>query len=118
MAYLQMSTRADSYELSWQPLKDEYPTEIKYCPNRVDYDVEELIEYDKQIGGVGYKYRSYVERALEEVCCEPFVVSISHIVVSEVQGRPHIMIWTNVKQDGVFNPMRSFEYDVVDGVLV
>ncbi len=118
LAYLQMSTRADSYELSWQPLKDEYPTEIKYCPNRVDYDVEELIEYDKQIGGVGYKYRSYVERALEEVCCEPFVVSISHIVVSEVQGRPHIMIWTKVKQDGVFNPMRSFEYDVVDGVLV
>ena len=118
LLYYQMTTKGDSYKLSPKRLQDAYPTEIEYCPNRVAYDINELIEGDRLIGGVGYKYRSYVEKAMEEVCREPFVTGVSHIVVSEDMEHPHILIWTNVKQDGVFNPMRSFEYDVIGGSLV
>lgn len=118
LVYFQVTSRGDSYKFSLQVLQDAYPTVIKYCPNCIDYDINELIEDDRLIGGVGYKYRSYVEKALEEVCCEPFVIRISHIVVTEDQKYPHIMIWTRVKQDGVFNRMRSFEYDVIGGSLV
>ena len=98
-------------------MNDKYPVTEKYSPNNVEYDVEELLEGDKGIGGVGYKYRSFVEQALKEVSREPFVTGISHIIVADDQKYPHILIWTSIKQDGSVRRMRSFEYDLIEGLL-
>jgi hypothetical protein len=118
LEYYQMELKDDSYKLVLKRLTDKYPTSKKYSPNNVTYDIEELLEADKFIEGVGYKYREFVESALERVSREPFVTGISHIVVSDDQKYPHILVWTKFQQDGSFRPMRSFEYDVVEGKLV
>lgn len=107
-----------SYKLTVERLIDRYPTTEKYSPNNVTYNIEELLEADKCIGCVGYKYRKQVEAALKEVSREPFVTGISHIVVTDDKGYPHILIWTNIKQDGVVAPMRYFEFDVIGGEIV
>lgn len=49
---------------------------------------------------------------------EPFVMGISHIVVTDDQKWPHIMIWTEWNQEGSFRKMRSFEYNVIGDTLV
>ena len=116
--YFKIALKANSYELFMGRLADRYPTTDKYNPNNVQYDIEELLEADKCIGCVGYKYRDQVEAALKEVSREPFVTGISHIVVTDDQEYPHIMIWTNIKQDGVVAIMRSFEFDVIGGDIV
>lgn len=115
--YYQVELKDASYKLVLKRLTDKYPSSKKYSPNHVTYDIEELLEADKFIEGVGFKYREFVEKALDEISREPFVTEISHIVVSDDQKYPHILIWTHVKQDGMIRPMRSFEYDVVDGRL-
>lgn len=117
LEYYKMTLKDGSYRLLRQRLKDEYPVTEKYCPNNVEYDVEELLEGDKVIGGVGYEYRSFVEQALKEVSREPFVTGISHIIVDDEQRHPHILIWTSIQQDGSIRPMRSFEYDLIEGAL-
>lgn len=118
LQYYQIVLKENTYLLSVKSLVDKYPTEKKYCPNKVAYNIEELLEYDKLLGGVGYKYRSFVEEALKRVCRNPFVIGVSHIVVSEDSSNPSIMVWTRVDQDGSLRKMRSFEYDIVDARLV
>lgn len=118
LEYYQIILKENSYKFSLNKLSDRYPSTIKYCPNNVAYNVDELLEDDKCIGGVGYQYRSFVEDVLREVSREPFVTRISHIVVSDNNEYPHILVWTRIKHDGTFKKMRSFEYDVVDGALV
>ena len=49
---------------------------------------------------------------------EPFVIGISHIVVTDDGRFPHILIWTNVDQDGAYKKMRKFEYDVINSEIV
>jgi hypothetical protein len=115
--YYQMDLKCNTYEFNMKRLSDRYPDANKYCPNKVEYNLEHLLESDKYSMGVGYKYRPYVENALEEVCREPFVIGISHIVVTEDKGYPHIMVWTNISQPGVFRVRRAFEYDIVKGEL-
>lgn len=116
--YYQIKMKKDSYELKLDRISDKYPSTDKYCPNQVDYDLEELLEYDKHIDGVGYKYRAYVDEALKEVSREPFVVSISHIVTEEGEGKPRVTVWTKIKQDGLLQKKRSFEFEIIDGLLV
>ena len=116
--YYKIAQSNYSYKLTVERLKDRYPTTEKYSPNNITYNIEELLEADKCIGCVGYKYRKQVETALKEVSCEPFVTGIRHIVVTDDKEYPHILIWTNIKQDGVVAPMRSFEFDVIEGVVV
>lgn len=118
LEYYKVVLKDDSYKLSLEPLTDKYPSTEKYRPNKVEYSVDEILEADQYIGGVGYKYRPYVETALEQVSREPFVTEISHIVVSDEQSHPHILIWTKVHQDGLVKPMKSFEYDIIDDKLV
>ena len=77
-SYSQIGLKGNSYELSLKKLKDKYPTDEKYCPNKVEYDIEELLMNDKLIEGVGYKYRTFVEMALKEVSREPFVTGINY----------------------------------------
>lgn len=117
MEYYQVVHKDNSYELSLEALDDMYITADKYCPNKVQYDVEELLESDMSIGGVGYKYRQFVESALLEVSREPFVTNIYQIVVSDDNEAPHILVWTNVKQDGSIRPVKSFEFDYINGAL-
>lgn len=116
--YYQMELNDDSYKLVLKRLTDKYPTSKKYSPNNVTYDIEELLEADKFIEGVGYRYREFVEAALERVSREPFVTEIYQIIVSDDKAYPHIMVWTYVKQDGVIRPVRKFEFDYADGELV
>lgn len=116
--YSKIELKGNSYELSLKKLKDRYPTAEKYSPNKVEYDIEELLKNDKLIEGVGYKYRSFVETALQEVSREPFVTGISHIVVSDDQRYPNIIIWTKINQEDTYRPYRKFEYDVVEERLV
>lgn len=116
--YYQVELIEDSYKLTLKRLTDKYPTSKKYSPNKVSYDIEELLSADKFIDGVGYKYREFVEDALDRVSREPFVTVISHIVVSDGQKYPNILIWTKVQQDGLVRSMRSFEFDVVEGKLM
>lgn len=116
--YSKIELKENSYELWLKKLKDRYPTTEKYCPNKVEYDIEELLKHDKLIGGVGFKYRSFVEAALQEVSREPFVISIDHIVVTDDQRYPNILIWTKINQEDTYRPYRKFEYDVVGGKLV
>ncbi len=116
--YSKIVLKDNSYELTLKKLKDRYPTPEKYCPNKVEYDIEELLKNDELIGCVGYKYRSYVEAALKEVSREPFVIGIDHIVVTDDQQYPNILIWTNINQEDTYRPYRKFEYDVVGGRLV
>ena len=116
--YSKIELKGNSYELSLKKLKDRYPTAEKYSPNKVEYDIEELLKNDKLIEGVGYKYRSFVEAALQEVSREPFVTGISHIVVSDDQQYPNIVIWTIIDQEDTYRPYRKFEYDVVEESLV
>ncbi len=116
--YYQMELKDDSYKLVLKRLTDKYPTSKKYSPNNVTYDIEELLEADKFIEGVGYRYREFVEAALERVSREPFVTEIYQIIVSDDKAYPHIMVWTYVKQDGVIRPVRKFEFDYADGELV
>ena len=116
--YSKIELKDKSYELSLKKLKDRYPTDEKYCPNKVEYDIEELLKNDKLIEGVGYKYRSFVEAALKEVSREPFVIGIDHIVVTDDQQYPNILIWTKINQEDTYRPYRKFEYDVVGGKLV
>lgn len=116
--YSKIKLKDNSYELSLKKLMDRYPTVEKYCPNKVEYDIEELLKNDKLIEGVGYRYRSFVEAALKEVSREPFVIGIDHIVVRDDQEYPNIVIWTKIDQEDTFRPYRKFEYDVVKGRLV
>ena len=116
--YSKIELRDNSYELSLKKLKDRYPTAEKYSPNKVEYDIEELLKNDKLIEGVGYKYRSFVEAALQEVSREPFVIGIDHIVVTDDQRYPNILIWTKINQEDTYRPYRKFEYDVVEERLV
>lgn len=118
LAYYQIERDDHSYQLSKKVIEDKYPTDTKYCPNKVEYDIEELLENDRFVEGVGYKYRLYVEQALGEVCLEPFVTGISHIVVTDDELYPHILIWTNYDQDGAYRKMRKFEYDVIGDEIV
>ena len=118
LTYYQIRLKDDSYNLFLEGLTDRYPDAEKYCPNKVEYDVEALLEYDRYTDGVGYKYRSYVEEALMEISREPFVTFISHIVVTDDKKHPNILVWTKIKQDGSFRKMRQFEFDVIDGSLV
>lgn len=118
LQYYRIDLKENTYHFTVRPLEDMYPTEEKYCPNKVEYDIEELLESDKLIGGVGYKYRSFVEEALRRVCRNPFVIGISHIVVSDDSSNPSIMVWTRVDQDDSLWKMRSYEYDIVDARLV
>lgn len=117
LEYYKMELREDSYKLLLKVLVDRYPTKKKYSPNNVKYDIEELLEKDKFIEGVGYGYRSFVEEALSQVSREPFVTEIYQILVTDDRQFPHILIWTYIQQDGNFRPVRSFEYDIIDGRL-
>lgn len=116
--YSKIELKDNSYELSLKKLKDRYPTAEKYSPNKVEYDIEELLKNDKLIEGVGYKYKSFVEAALQEVSREPFVIGIDHIVVTDDQRYPNIIIWTKINQEDTYRPYRKFEYDVVEERLV
>lgn len=118
LEYYQIKLKEDSYKLVLNKLSDNYPTTEKYCPNNVIYNVDALLEYDKCVGGVGYRYRVFVEDALKEVIRDPFVTSISHIIVSDDKRYPHIKVWTKIHQDGSFKKMRLYEFDVIDGLLV
>lgn len=118
LEYYQIKLKEDSYKLVLNKLSDNYPTTEKYCPNNVIYNVDALLEYDKCVGGVGYRYRVFVEDALKEVIRDPFVTSISHIIVSDDKRDPHIKVWTKIHQDGSFKKMRLYEFDVIDGLLV
>lgn len=118
LEYYQVELKDDSYKLVMKRLTDKYPTSNKYSPNHVSYDIEELLEADKFIEGVGYKYRDFVEAALEKVSRETFVTEIYQIIVSDDKEYPHIMVWTYVNQDGAIRPVRKFEYDFVEGELV
>ena len=115
--YYKVVHEDNSYELSLESLEDKYFTADKYYPNKVQYDIEALLENDKFIEGVGYKYRKFVEEALSEVSREPFVTNIYQIVVTDDNDVPHILVWTNVKQDGSIRPAKSFEFDYIDGLL-
>lgn len=116
--YSMIDLKEKSYELSLKKLKDRYPTNKKYCPNMVKYDIEELLKNDKIIEGVGYKYREYVEIALKEVSREPFVIGISHIIVRDENKYPNIVIWTEIDQEDTYRPYRKFEYEIVEGKLM
>lgn len=118
LEYYKVVLKDDSYKLSLEPITDKYLSVEKYRPNKVEFNVDDILEADRCIGGVGYKYRTYVEAALEQVSCEPFVTRISHIVASDNQNYPHILIWTKVNQDGLVKRMKSFEYDIIDDKLV
>lgn len=118
LEYYKIMMKENSYQLYKEKLIDNYPSEVHYCPNHVEYDIEELLEGDKFIDGCGYKYRQFVEEALCEVSREPFVVGISHIVVTDDQKWPHILIWTEWNQEGSFRKMHSFEYNVIRGSLI
>ena len=118
LEYYKIMMKENSYQLYKEKLIDKCPSDVHYCPNHVEYDIEELLEGDKFIDGCGYKYRHFVEEALSEVSREPFVVGISHIVVTDDQKWPHISIWTEWNQEGSFRKMRSFEYNVIGGSLI
>ena len=116
--YYKIKMKEGSYKLNKESLIDRYPSAVQYSPNNVEYDIEELLVSDKLIDGCGYKYRKYVEEALCEVCREPFVTEISHIVVTDDQKWPHILIWAEWNQEGSFRKMRSFEYNVRGDSLI
>lgn len=116
--YFKVVLKDGSYKLSLKELTDKYPTFVKYSPNNVVYDIEALLEGDKFSGGVGDKYRSFVEEALREVSKEPFVTGIYILLVTDDKEYPNILIWTNIKQDGNFRPVRSFEYEIREGRIV
>lgn len=118
LTYYQIKLKDNSYTLWLDELKDGYPNTEKYCPNKVEYNVDELLESDKRNEGVGYKYRSFVEEALMEVSREPFVTFIINLVVSEDRKHPNILIWTKIKQDGSVKRMRSFEFEIINDLLV
>lgn len=118
LEYYKIKMKENSYILLKEKLEDKYPSATLYSPNHVEYDIEELLEGDKLIEGCGYKYRQFVEEALNEVSREPFVMGISHIVVTDDQKWPHIMIWTEWKQEGTFKIRHSFEYNVIGDSLV
>lgn len=118
LEYYKVKRKDNSYKLFKERLADKYPSATLYSPNHVEYDVEELLECDKLIGGCGYKYRQFVEEALCKVSREPFVMGISHIVVTDDQRWPHIMIWTEWKQEGTFKKGHSFEFNVIGRSLV
>lgn len=116
--YSKIELKENSYELTLKKLKDRYPTDEKYCSNKVEYDIEKLLKNDKLIEGVGYKYRTFVEAALKEVSREAFVIGIDHIVVRDEQKYPNIVIWTKIDQEDTYRPYRKFEYEVVKGRIV
>lgn len=118
LEYYKVKRKDNSYKLFKERLADKYPNATLYSPNHVEYDIEELLKNDKFIGGSGYEYRQFVEQALCVVSREPFVMGISHIVVTDDQKWPHIMIWTEWNQEGSFRKMRSFEYNVIGDTLV
>jgi len=115
--YSKIVLKENSYELSLKKLKDRYPTDEKYYPNKVEYDIGKLLKNDKLIEGVGYKYRAFVEAALKEVSREAFVIAIDHIEVKDNQKYPNIVIWTKINQEDTYRPFRKFEYEVVKGKL-
>ena len=116
--YYKVVLKDDSYKLSLQKLTDRYPTSNKYSPNNVVYDVEQLLQGDSFIDGVGYKYRSFVEESLSEVSKEPFVTEIYQLLVTDDKDYPRILIWTYIKQDGNFRPVRLFEYEIREGRII
>ena len=116
--YYRVVLKERSYKLMRENLDDRYPSMEKYSPNKVKYNIEEILDVDKLVGGVGYKYKCFVEQVLDEVSTEPFVTAISHIVVSEENGFPNILVWVKVKQDGSFRKMRDFVYEVHSDKLI
>lgn len=116
--YYKIVLKDNTYKLLLQELKDRYPDADKYCPYKVEYDIDRLIESDRDSFGVGYKYRPFVEEAMSEVSKEPFLTGISHVVVTDDGKYPHILVWTKVNQDGYVSSMKSFEYDIIKGKLV
>ncbi|UKK56902.1 DUF2971 domain-containing protein [Prevotella communis] len=116
--YYKIVLKDNTYKLLLLELKDRYPDADKYCPYKVEYDIDRLIESDRDSFGVGYKYRPFVEEAMSEVSKEPFLTGISHIVVTDDGKYPHILVWTKVNQDGYVSSMKSFEYDIIKGKLV
>ena len=46
------------------------------------------------------------------------MIGIDHIVVTDDQQYPNILIWTKINQEDTYRPYRKFEYDVVGGKLV
>lgn len=116
--YYKIVLKDNTYKLLLQELKDRYPDADKYCPYKVEYDIDRLIESDRDSFGVGYKYRPFVEEAMSEVSKEPFLTGISHIVVTDDGKFPHILIWVKINQDGNVRPVKSFEYDIIKGKLV
>lgn len=118
LEYYKVVLKDDSYKLSLTTLEDKYPTDEKYCPYCVEYNIEGLLEMDSIAGGAGYKYRFFVEEALCKVSREPFLTAINSITVSDEKKYPHIVIWTKVEQDGSVRRVRLFEYDVIDSKLV
>lgn len=46
LEYYKIVQKDNSYKLSLQELKDGYLDADKYCPNKVEYDIEKLIEWD------------------------------------------------------------------------
>lgn len=118
LEYYQIIVKDDSYKLVLNKLEDRYPTTAKYNPNSVVYNLEELLEGDNFIEGVGYKYRTFVEMALDEVSREPFVTEIYQIIVSDDDKFPHIKVWAYIKQDGNSRPVKSFEYDWANDTLI
>lgn len=118
LEYSRVELIDNTYELSLKRQEDKYPNADKYYPNKISYDLDHLLECDKYSLGVGYKYKGLVDEALKEVCREPFVTGISHIVVTDDGRYPHIMVWTSIDQPGVIRKMRAFDYDIEDGKLV
>lgn len=118
LVYYSVGLKGNSYELTLRQLQDKYPDADKYCPNKIEYDLEYLLEQDKYSLGVGYKYKEFVEKAINLVCREPFVTHISHFLVTDDRRYPHIVIWTDINQPGVVRVMRDFHYDIIDGKLV
>ena len=118
LVYYQVVLEDNSYKLTLRSVEDKYSYAEKYCPNNMEYDVDQLLEGDAIVEGVGYKYRQFVEEALKEVSREPFVTKVYQIVVSDDQKYPHILVWAYVKQDGMFRSARAFEFDLVEGKIV
>ena len=117
LVYYQVRLKENSYELWLEKLIDYYPEATEYYPNMVEYCIDDLLDNDKRLGGVGYKYKPLIAEALSVISREPFVTKISHVVVSDERGYPHVIIWTKIHQDGYVKKKRSFEFNYIDGVL-
>ena len=46
LQYYQIVLKENTYHLCVKPLTDKYPTEEKYCPNKVEYDIVDACQVD------------------------------------------------------------------------